>query len=66
MTRTTNLEAASRKQREAIYALRDAVRDAVREYDATGDHLRHDAGADCLRCDLAAVVGVPPRLPSKR
>jgi hypothetical protein len=36
----------------AFDKLIDAVADAVREYDRSNDHLRHEPGADCIRCQL--------------
>lgn len=40
----------------AIHKLVDACREAIREYDKSNDHRRHDHGADCIRCNVAAVV----------
>ncbi len=40
----------------AIHKLVDACREAIREYDKSNDHRKHDHGADCIRCNVAAVV----------
>ena len=42
--------------KKPIYALMDAVTEAIREYDKTNDHLKHPPGADCIRCKLEAVI----------
>jgi hypothetical protein len=43
--------------KKAIYVLMDAVADAIREYDKSGDHTRHGPGADCIRCKLEEAIG---------
>lgn len=40
----------------AFHKLVDACREAVEEYDKSNDHVPHDRGADCVRCNLAAVL----------
>ncbi len=43
-------------KRPPVYALIDAVAEAIREYDRSKDHLRHESGADCVRCKLEAAI----------
>lgn len=44
------------QDQEAIHKLVDVCREAVLEYDKGNDHIRHEKGADCIRCNLAAVL----------
>jgi len=37
-----------------IYKLIAEVKESIAEYDKSRDHLRHDEGADCIRCRIVA------------
>ena len=39
-----------------IYALMDAVAEAIREYDKTSDHVNHGPKSNCIRCRLEKII----------
>ena len=43
-------------QLRPLDALKSAVRQAVGQYDLTTDHTSHGPDADCVRCQLLAVL----------